>query len=293
MGIAKTPSVVTLPEAEKPYPSILEFLASAFPGISRDTWAQRITAGKVLDDNGSPIAADTQYVPSKRLFYFREVENEPVIPFPETILFQNDEILVACKPHFLPVIPGGRFVNECLLNRLRSRTGITDLAPLHRIDRETAGLVIFSVNRRTRGLYHDLFMQGKVTKTYHALAEFVLPPQATQWVIENRIIRGEPRFRMKTAPGIVNARSHIQLLDVVGNRGRFQLSPVTGKTHQLRLHMSGLGFRIINDRVYPDLLPETDDDFSLPLQLLAKRVQFHDPVTGKDMEFNSERELRF
>ena len=293
MGIAKTPSVVTLPEAEQPYPSILEFLTTAFPGISRETWAQRITAGKVLDDNGSPIAADTKYVPSKRLFYFREVENEPVIPFPETILFQDDEILVACKPHFLPVIPGGRFVNECLLNRLRSRTGITDLAPLHRIDRETAGLVIFSVNRKTRGLYHDLFMHGKIAKTYHALAEFIRPPQTNRWVIENRIIRGEPRFRMKTAPGIVNARSHIQLLEVMGNRGRFQLSPVTGKTHQLRLHMSNLGFRIINDRVYPDLLPETDDDFSLPLQLLAKRVQFHDPVTGKDMEFNSERELRF
>jgi tRNA pseudouridine32 synthase/23S rRNA pseudouridine746 synthase len=293
MGIAKTPSVVTLPEAEKPYPSILEFLASAFPGISRDTWAQRITAGKVLDDNGSPIAADTQYVPSKRLFYFREVENEPVIPFPETILFQNDEILVACKPHFLPVIPGGRFVNECLLNRLRARTGIADLVPLHRIDRETAGLVVFSVNRKTRGLYHDLFMHGKVAKTYQALAEFFHPPQATKWVVENRIVRGEPRFRMKTTAGIANSRSLIQLLEVTGNRGRFQLSPVTGKTHQLRLHMSDLGFRIINDRVYPDLLPETDDDFLHPLQLLAKRVQFHDPVTGKDVEFETGRELRF
>jgi len=293
VGIAKTPSVVTLPEAEKPYPSILEFLASAFPGISRDTWAQRITEGKVLDYNGNPIAADTQYVPSKRLFYFREVENEPVIPFPETILYQNDEILVACKPHFLPVIPGGRFVNECLLNRLRARTGIADLVPLHRIDRETAGLVVFSVNRNTRGLYHDLFMHGKVAKTYQALAEFVHPPQATKWVVENRIVRGEPRFRMKTTAGIANARSHIQLLEVTGNRGRFQLSPVTGKTHQLRLHMSDLGFRIINDRVYPDLLPETDDDFFHPLQLLAKRVQFHDPVTGKDVEFETGRELRF
>lgn len=293
MGIAKTPSVVTLPEAEKPFPSILAFLVSAFPGISRDTWAQRITEGKVLDDNGSPIAADTQYVPAKRLFYFREVENEPVIPFPETILYQNDEILVACKPHFLPVIPGGRFVNECLLNRLRARTGITDLTPLHRIDRETAGIVIFSVNKKSRGLYHDLFMHGKITKTYHAIAGVNQPPQGDLWIVQNRIVRGEPRFRMKTVTGVVNAESHIHLLKVKGNRGWFRLNPVTGKTHQLRLHMSGLGFRIINDRVYPDLQPERDDDFDKPLQLLAKQVRFHDPISGKDLGFRSEREMRW
>jgi tRNA pseudouridine32 synthase/23S rRNA pseudouridine746 synthase len=291
MGIAKTPSVVTLPEAEQPYPSILEFLACIFPGISRDTWAQRITAGKVLDDNGNPISADTQYVPSKRLFYFREVENEPVIPFPETILFQNDEILVACKPHFLPVIPGGRFVNECLLNRLRARTGIADLVPLHRIDRETAGLVIFSVNRKTRGLYHDLFMHGRITKTYHAIAEVNQPPQEDRWSVQNRIVRGEPRFRMKTVAGVANSKSHIHLLKVKGNRGRFRLNPVTGKTHQLRLHMSGLGFRIINDRLYPDLLAEQNDDFEQPLQLLAKQITFRDPVAGKTVEFSSEQTL--
>jgi tRNA pseudouridine32 synthase / 23S rRNA pseudouridine746 synthase len=291
MGIAKTPSVVTLPEAEKPYPSILEFLVRAFPGISRDTWAQRITEGKVLDDNGSPIAADTQYVPSKRLFYFREVENEPVIPFPETILFQNDEILVACKPHFLPVIPGGQFVNECLLNRLRASTEITDLVPLHRIDRETAGVIIFSVNKKTRGLYHDLFVHGKITKVYHAIAEVNQPPQEDTWNVQNRIVRGEPRFRMTTVAGVVNSRSHIHLLEVHGNRGRFRLNPVTGKTHQLRLHMSGLGFRIINDRLYPELLPEQNDDFDQPLQLLAKQITFQDPLTGKTVEFSSERTL--
>ena len=293
MSISKTPSVVTLPEAEKPYPSILDFFIRVFPGISRETWARRITEGKVLDDNGSPIAANTEYVPAKRLFYFREVENEPVVPFAETILFQNDEILVADKPHFLPVIPGGRFVNECLLNRLRARTGIADLTPLHRIDRETAGIVVFSVNRKTRGLYHALFMQGKVAKTYLALAEFLLPPQASRWVIENRIVRAEPRFKMKIVPGIVNARSTIQLLDTRENRGLFQLSPVTGKTHQLRLHLSTLGFRILNDRVYPELLAQREDDFSNPLQLLAKQVRFQDPVTGRGMEFASGRELHF
>lgn len=292
MGISTTSSVVTLPEAEKPYPSILAFLVRTFPGVSRDIWAQRITEGKVLDENGSPIATDTPYVPAKRLFYFREVEFEPVIPFPETILFQNDELLIADKPHFLPVIPGGRFVNECLLNRLRASTGIVDLTPLHRIDRETAGLVIFSVNKKTRGLYHELFVHGKITKTYHAIAAVHQPLHEDHWVLQNRIVRGEPRFRMKIIAGVVNSVSHIHLLMVQGDRGLFQLSPVTGKTHQLRLHMSSLGFRIINDRLYPDLLPEQDDDFDQPLQLLAKQITFRDPVTGNDVEISSEQELR-
>ncbi|MDO8704163.1 MAG: pseudouridine synthase, partial [Sulfuricaulis sp.] len=274
MGIAKHPSVVTMPAAAKPYPSIVEFLCQTFPAISRYRWTERIRAGKVLDDHGKPITAETPYSPSKRIFYFREIENEPVIPFAEQILFQDDELLVACKPHFLPVIPGGRYVEECLLNRLRRRTAIAELAPLHRLDRETAGIVIFSVNPNTRGLYHELFMQGKVEKTYHALAEVNRPPRETQWTVENRIVRGEPRFRMKTVPGVVNSCSHIQLREVKGKRGLFSLQPVTGKTHQLRLHMSGLGFRIVNDRVYPDLQPKRDDDFDQPLQLLAKTIRF-------------------
>ena len=291
MVTSKYPSVVTMPAAPRPYPSIVEFLSKTFPDISRDRWAQRILDGKVLNDSGTPITADTEYSPSRRVFYFRETENEPVVPFTEEILFRNEEILVACKPHFLPVTPGGRYVDECLLNRLRTRTGITDLAPMHRIDRETAGLVLFSVNKNTRGLYHELFTQGKVEKTYHALAEVKQPPRETQWVVENRIVRGEPRFKMKTVPGVANTCSHIQLLEVSGNRGLFSLRPVTGKTHQLRLHLSGLGFKIVHDRVYPDLQPETEDDFSRPLQLLAKGLRFHDPIGGAHRDFQSEREL--
>jgi len=291
MAIAKQPSVVTMPPAEKPYPSLVEFLCRTFPAISRSRWTERIREGKVLDDQGKPITAETMYSPSRRIFYFREIENEPVIPFAGQILFQDDEILVADKPHFLPVIPGGRYVEECLLNRLRARTGIIGLAPLHRLDRETAGIVIFSVNKNTRGRYHELFMHGKVEKVYHALAVVNRPPRENQWTVENRIVRGEPRFRMKTVPGVANACSHIRLLEVNGNRGLFSLQPVTGKTHQLRLHMSGLGFRIINDRVYPELQPERNDDFDQPLQLLAKMVRFHDPVSGQDREFRSERGL--
>ena len=291
MGISLYPSHVALPHAEKPYPSILDFLAARFPSVLRESWEQRIAEGKVLDEASKPITLATAYVPRARIYYFREVGREPVIPFREQILFRDDELLVACKPHFLPVTPGGPYVDECLLNRLRASTGIHDLAPLHRIDRETAGLVLFSVNRKSRGLYGELFRKGLMKKTYEALAACTHHPGRDTWEVADRIVRGEPWFRMKTVPGMVNARSTIRLVEVNNNRARFLLRPVTGKTHQLRIHMSTLGFGILNDRYYPELQPETADDFDKPLQLVARSVSFRDPVTGTIREFVSEREL--
>jgi tRNA pseudouridine32 synthase / 23S rRNA pseudouridine746 synthase len=291
MGISEHPSVVTMPKAERPYPSILSFLTGRFPAVPPETWEKRIADGKGLDDEARPITADSGYLPFGRILYFREVENEPAIPFAERVLFQDDEILVACKPHFLPVTPGGRYVDECLLNRLRKNAGIRDLAPLHRIDRETAGIVLFSVNRETRGLYGELFRTGQVEKAYEALSAHLPIPDCTSWVIENRIERGEPWFRMKTAHGTVNARSSINLLECKGDMTRFLLRPLTGKTHQLRIHMSGLGCGIVNDRFYPELKPENADDFARPLQLVARMIRFRDPVTGEKREFVSERKL--
>jgi len=291
MGISKYPSVVTLPKIEKPYPSILTFLSKRFPKISCGTWEKRISDGNVRDEYQQPITPDSEYTPQKRIFYFREVPSEPVIPFAEKILFIDDEILVACKPHFLPVTPGGRYVDECLLNRLRRSTGIEELAPLHRIDRETAGIVLFSVNKKSRGLYGRLFMNGLVEKTYQAVSACLPNQEKASWDVEDRIERGEPPFRMMKVPGIANARSAINLVEVKNEMARFTLHPRTGKTHQLRIHMSNLGFGILNDRYYPELQAESEDNFDTPLQLVAKRVRFKDPVTGLGREFMSDREL--
>ncbi len=291
MGISKHPSVVTMPPAEKPYPSILAFLSNRFPAISREIWGKRIAAGKVLDENSERITLATAYVPLRRIFYFREVAIEPLIPFAEKILFRDDEILVACKPHFLPVTPGGRYVDECLLNRLRRITGIYDLAPLHRIDRGTAGLVLFSVNKKSRGRYAELFLHGQVEKTYSALAACQPLQETAVWEVNNRIEQGEPGFRMKTVPGPVNASSVITLLAVKGELARFNLQPRTGKTHQLRIHMSGLGFGILHDRYYPELQPEKEDNFDTPLQLVAQKLRFKDPLSGVSREFTSARRL--
>ena len=291
MGISSHPSTVTMPKTDKPYPSILCFLSSRFPAITRSTWVKRISEGKVLDDRAIPITMETAYSPQKRITYFREVSCEPVIPFAEKILYQDDQILVACKPHFLPVTPGGSYVEECLLNRLRISTGIHDLVPLHRIDRETAGIVMFSSNKVTRGRYGELFMNGRVEKSYQAISACLPIDGKTSWVIQDRIERGEPWFRMKSVTGKSNSHSSINLVETQNGRNRFLLRPITGKTHQLRIHMSSIGCGILNDRYYPELQDESADNFERPLQLLAKSVRFLDPLSGKQHEFVSEREL--
>ena len=291
MGISSHPSTVTMPRVERPFPSILDFLCRRFSRVPRHVWAQRIAQGKVCGEGGQPITLESGYAPQKRLFYFREVTDEPLVPFAERILHQDDELLVACKPHFLPVTPGGRYVEECLLNRLRRRTGIEELAPLHRIDRETAGIVLFSVNPLTRSRYAGLFLKGGVEKSYLAISACLPPFTKCEWCVEDRIERGEPWFRMASVPGRVNARSTISLQEAKDGRALFLLQPHTGKTHQLRIHMSGLGCGILNDRYYPVLQPESADNFDSPLQLLARMVRFRDPVSGRYREFVSERRL--
>ncbi len=291
MVISEYHSTVVLPKIEKPYPSILDFLTNRFPGIDREIWEVRISSGKVLTKEGEPISFDMTYVPLKKLHYFREVATESVIPFTEKIIFCNENLLVACKPHFLPVTPGGSYVNECLLHRLKKITNNRELSPINRIDRETAGLVLFSMNPKTRGCYQELFMNGKVEKTYDAVTDYPWEPEEKTWTLENRIVKGDPWFRMKTAPGKPNAVSKISFVRSRGDRALFQLHPITGKKHQLRLHLSGLGFPILNDRYYPVLLSEKKGVFSAPLQLLARKIRFRDPVSARQVTYESERRL--
>ncbi len=293
MGISVGLSVVYLPDTGRPYPSLLTFLAERFPKIPAKTWEQRLAAGKVLSDLGQPVSTDTAYMPNRRLFYFREVDEEPVIPFQEQVIFSSDHLLVVCKPHFLPVTPSGPYVRETLINRLKESTGNPYLSPINRIDRETAGLVLLSANPASRGSYQQLFMSGEVRKTYEAVSDIAHPPRHTEWLIENRIETGEPWFRMRSGDGPVNARTRLRLVETCGSRARFRLFPLTGKKHQLRLHLSSLGFPIVNDRCYPALLRKTPDDFTRPLQLLSRHIAFRDPLTGEEMAFESPRCLTF
>ncbi len=281
MAISAYPSKLSLPQTNPGVATVLEYLILEFPNIDAHIWRQRISDGKVHRHDGSLITTQSLFQSQQRIYYYREVESEPSIPFKETILFQDQHILVACKPHFLAVIPGGIFVNECLQNRLRRSTGIEDLQALHRLDRVTAGLVIFSVNPDTRHHYHHLFRTRQIHKTYQAIAKTHDGENLAgqEWEIKNRIVQSKLRFRMRITEGEANSHSVIRCLRQTPEKALFELNPVTGRTHQLRVHMQALGWPILNDKYYPKLQPLSADNYSAPMQLLSKSLQFIDPVT--------------
>jgi tRNA pseudouridine32 synthase/23S rRNA pseudouridine746 synthase len=250
--------------------------------------------GKVFWFGGETVSRETPFSPSRRLCYFREVSAEPQIPFSEELVYQDEHLLIACKPHFLPVIPGGEYINECLLERLRQKYQAPDLVAVHRLDRETAGLVLFSKQVQSRADYYQLFASGQIDKSYLALAHLAdhIPAEpGQQWQVHNRLEKSQPKFLMQQVEGEVNARSSIELLQRQGNLGLFKLTPHTGKTHQLRVHMLSLGMPLLHDKYYPQLQPKTALDFSQPLQLLAAELSFIDPLCGEKREFRSSRQL--
>jgi len=289
---APTPSHITLPPQKQPYPALLDFLIGRFPHVGRDTWQARLESGKVMDEVGAIVTPETPYRVNARLRYYREVRDEPRIPFEERIVYEDARILIADKPHFLPVTPSGSYVNECLMHRLQRRTGNFDLVAAHRLDRETAGLVLFTKQKALRSPYFELFASGQIRKQYEAIATLPSDPSQTEWLLESRIVRDEPWYRQQQVAGAPNARSRIRLLDTNDAHACFALEPITGKTHQLRLHLGLIGSQIVNDQLYPKLLPRpATPDYSKPLQLLAKSLAFTDPVTGKPMRFESALQL--
>ncbi len=293
MSISKYPSKLSLPQEYPGADSVLDYLLIKFPHISAQVWQRRMAEGKVHWHDGSPITQETPYRPQQRVYYYREVEDEIVLPFEEEVLFQDDELLVAYKPHFMGVTPGGGCINECLQNRLRDKTGLDDLQAIHRLDRATAGLVLFSTNRVSRPLYHHRFNHHQADKTYQAIAKIKTENNLVgqQWEVRNRIVRSEPRFLMKIGEGEPNSHSQIRCLQQSSDRALFECKPITGRTHQLRLHMMSLGWPILHDRDYPTLQPKSADNYSQPLQLLAKELRFIDPLTLRPRVFGCPIEL--
>jgi tRNA pseudouridine32 synthase/23S rRNA pseudouridine746 synthase len=269
-----------------PWPTVLDGLCERFPAVPRATWLDRMARGRVVDDAGRWLTPDTPYRVGLEVHYYREVADEAHIPFEETVLFADADLLVADKPHFLPVTPSGGHVHETLLGRLIRRTGNPDLVPLHRIDRETAGLVLFSTNPNTRALYQALFRERRIQKTYEAIAP-PLPDLEFPHTRSSRILAGEPFFRMREVEGPANSETRIDVIARGDGVWRYALMPVTGRKHQLRVHMAALGAPIANDGVYPLLRPRPNADYLAPLKLLARKLGFIDPVTGIARSFSS------
>ena len=270
--------------------TVLDCLCAHFTAIGREQWTSRMRRGLVTDEQGVPIDAARPYRVGLMVRYFREVAEEAPIPLLESIVHADAHLVVADKPHFLPVTAGGRFVEETLLTRLIRRLDNPALVPLHRIDRATAGLVMFSATPATRAAYQSLFPARRIDKRYEAVAP-ALSGLELPLTRRSRIVAGEPFFRMREVEGVANSETRVDVLERGAGDWRYTLAPVTGRTHQLRVHMAALGAPIRNDRYYPDLADEAPDDYNRPLQLLARALAFDDPLTGEPRRFESRLEL--
>lgn len=281
------PSRIRLPD-EGP-PTVLEYLLDRFAWDAGRV-RQKVEAGEVVDGDGRVIDPTTAFEPKRYVFMYRDPAPEPRVPFEIEILHRDDDLLAVDKPHFLATMPRGLHVVESALVRLRRELDLPDLSPIHRLDRVTAGVLVFSLRPANRGAYQTLFAKRKVTKYYEAVAPY-RPGVDLPTVVESRIVKYRGTPTAQQVPGEPNARTRIELLAVNHDRALYGLHPATGKVHQLRLHMNSLGLPIVGDNFYPDLLDTPRDDYSSPLQLLAKSIEFDDPFTGEPRRFTSRRHL--
>jgi tRNA pseudouridine32 synthase/23S rRNA pseudouridine746 synthase len=283
-----SPSCVVLPTHGQG--SMLDFLAQRLPGVPREEWQHRMEAGDVVDERGGPVAPQRPFESGLRLYYYRSLPAEPVLPFTHTVLHQDDHLVVADKPHFMPVTPSGRYLHNTLLVRLKRELGLPGLSPLHRIDRDTAGLVLLSAQPSTRGAYQALFRDREITKHYDAIAPWRADVSFPRDHI-SRLEESDQFFRMHEVPGDPNSHTHMQVMEVAGGWALYRLSPVTGKRHQLRVHMAALGLPLRNDPFYPVVNDPAEGDYSRPLQLLARGLAFKVPLTGAERLFESAQRL--
>ncbi len=281
-------------KADLPVPATIgAWLQDEFPDAPIDDHRSLLTAGQMCDEAGERVGWDDPVTPGGFYFFHRPVPAEERIPFDPVIVFEDDDLLVVDKPHFLASTPNGRFVRECVVTRLRVELGLPDLVAIHRLDRITAGLIILSKRVATRGTYQRLFQDRLVTKTYRALAP--LPPADLDFPREarSRLVKPSGGRQVLEVDGEPNAHSRIRFLgrfDAPSPRhavGEYELEPVTGKTHQLRVHMASLGLPILGDPVYPVDLSPDPYDFTSPLQLLASSIGFTDPLTGEQRRFET------
>ena len=244
----------------------------------------KVLAGEVVDADGAVVDEATVLPAGSSVYLYRDLPDEVPVPFDIPVLYQDADIVVVDKPHFLATMPRGRHVAQTALVRLRRELGLPELSPAHRLDRLTAGVLLFTTRRELRGAYQTAFARGLVSKTYLARAA-VDPDLMLPLVVRSRIVKRRGHLLVLCEPGVTNAETLVEHI----SDGLYRLTPRTGRTHQLRVHMASLGIPITGDPLYPNVVDVADDDFSAPLRLLAQRIEFTDPVTGLRREFVSRR----
>jgi tRNA pseudouridine32 synthase/23S rRNA pseudouridine746 synthase len=284
---------------EGPWTTMRDHLVARLPRVEPARIDAMLRAGAIVGRHG-PVGPRAPFVPREFLWFHRELPDEVTVPFAVDVLHRDDEVVVVDKPHFLATIPRGRHVVETVLVRLRRELGLPELSPAHRLDRVTAGVLLLVVRRDRRGAYQTLFRDRRVRKTYEAVAAHD-PTLTLPRTVESRIVKDRGVLLAREVAGPPNALTHVELLEHADGRARYRLTPLTGRTHQLRLHMRGLGVPILGDRFYrapldghPPGGPEDTalDDWTRPLQLLATSLEFPDPRTGAVRHFSTRRTLQ-
>ena len=276
--------------AESAWATMRDHLVERLPRVDPARIDAMLREERIVDLHG-PIAPDAPFVPEEFLWFHRDLPDEASVPFEIGIVHRDDDLLVVDKPHFLATIPRGRHILETALVRLRRDLDLPTLSPAHRLDRPTAGLLMFVVHRERRGAYQTLFRDRRVRKTYEAVAPHD-PTLTLPRTVESRIVKERGVIRAYEEPGPVNAVTHVELLAHRNGLARYRLVPETGRTHQLRVHMNGLGVPILGDDFYPELTEKPLDDFRRPLQLLATALEFRDPFTGETRRFTTRLDLQ-
>lgn len=294
------PSYLILPH-DKQWQSrpLLHFLCAHFPFVGEATWRHRLNSGVVVNEQGDVLDEYSLFVSGSLIYYYRDIsrDDEPPVPFQAQILHVDEHLIVVDKPPFLPVTPSGRFLRETLLTRLRlhpdlQNLDVENITPLHRLDKDTAGVMLFSHQIHSRAAYQTLFQNKLIHKIYHALAptrlDLVYPVE-----VKSRLERGDDFFLTKTVEGEANSHTIVNLLTQCENGvSLYELQPLTGKKHQLRVHMMNLGMPLLNDALYPVVQAAGTENYDKPLKLLAKKISFRDPFSGKMREFESQQILQ-
>jgi tRNA pseudouridine32 synthase/23S rRNA pseudouridine746 synthase len=283
------PARLRMPE-EGEWATVRDHLVDRLPRVPAARIDQLLREGGIVDLEG-PLAPDAPYVPGGAVWFHRDLPDETTVPFDISIVHRDDDLLVVDKPHFLATIPRGRHILQTALVRLRRELDLPDLVPAHRLDRVTAGLILFIVDPARRGAYQTMFHKRTVRKEYEAIAPFD-PELELPRTVRSRIIKEKQVLVAQEVAGEPNAETRIDLLEHRDGLGRYRLRPLTGRTHQLRLHMNGLGIPILGDDFYPAITDKPVDDFTRPLQLLAASLEFTDPISGAPRRFETTRSLQ-
>ncbi|MFO7192889.1 MULTISPECIES: pseudouridine synthase [Thermocrispum] len=279
---------IVLPPAG-PWRTVREYLHVRLSRLEPERIDAMLSQGRFVTADG-PVATESPYRPGLSVWFHRELPEEKPVPFDVEILHRDEHIVVVHKPHFLATTPRGQHVMQTALVRVRQKLGLPELSPAHRLDRATAGVLLFVVRPELRSAYQKLFAQRLVHKEYEAIAP-VRPDLTLPTVVRSRIVKRRGVLQAHEVPGEPNAETYVELLERRGDLGRYRLVPRTGRTHQLRVHLNALGIPIVGDPVYPHVRPSAWDDFSRPLQLLARTLAFIDPISKQERWFTSPASL--